>query len=167
MADSKASAMPAPPPQHYYPYLWSLSRLSSGTVFLLLYTADISTIKAKHGLHGNLYADDSQVYGFCRPNSIDVQHLRSVSTSCISEIGDWMKCNRVQLNSSKSEFIWCSSSRRLKYLDCNPFVIGSDAVQPKNEVRDLGFILDRDLSMTLHITGLVRTSFEIIRLMTS
>src|SRR6218665_1119492 len=68
-----------------------------------------------------------------------------------------MKCNRLQLNSSKSEFIWCSSSRRLKHQDCNPFVIGADAVQPKNEVRDLGLVLDRDLTMMSHITGLVRT----------
>src|SRR6218665_2951185 len=74
-----------------------------------------------------------------------------------------MKCNRLQLNSSKSEFIWCSSSRRLKYLDCNPFVIGADAVRPKNEVRDLGLVLHRDLTMTSHITRLVRTSFAILR----
>src|SRR6218665_2190477 len=121
------------------------------------------TIIAKHGLQGHLYAVDSQVYGFCRPNSTDVQHLRSVSTSCISDIADWMQCNRLELNSSKSEFIWCSSSRRLKYLDYNPFVIGADAVQPKNEVRDLGLVLDRDLTMTSHITGLVRTSFAILR----
>jgi len=65
--------------------------------------------------------------------------------------------------SSKSEFIWCSSSRRLKNLDCNPFVIGADAVQAKNEVRELGLILDSDLSMTSQITGLVRTSFAILR----
>jgi len=62
-------------------------------------------------------------------------------------------------------FFWCSSSRRLKHLDCNPFVIGADAVglQPKNEVRDLGLALDRELSMTSHITGLARTSFAILR----
>src|SRR6218665_1187627 len=104
-----------------------------------------------YSIQGHLYADYSQVYGFCRPNSTDVQHLRSVSTSCISDIADWMIYNRLQFNSSKSEFIWCSSSRRLKYLDCNPFVIGADAVQPKNEVRDLGLVLDRDLTMTSHI----------------
>ena len=38
-----------------------------------------------------------------------------------------------------------------------PFVIGADAVQLKNEVRDLGLVLDRDLTMMSHITGLVRT----------
>jgi len=74
-----------------------------------------------------------------------------------------MKCNQLQLNSSKSEFIWCSSSRMVEKLDPNPFIIGVDAVEPKNEVRDLGLILDSDLSMTTHITGLVRTSFGILR----
>src|SRR6218665_228061 len=90
-----------------------------------------------------------------------VQHLLSVSTSCISDIADWMKCNQLQLNSSKSEFIWCSSSHRLKHLDCNPFIIGADVVQPKNEVRDLSLVLYRNLTMTMHITGLVTTSFAI------
>src|SRR6218665_1274283 len=98
------------------------------------------------------------------PPTSRLQHLRSVSTSCISDIiADWMKCNRLHLNSSKPELIWCSSSRRLKHLDCNPFVIGADAVQPKNEVRDLGLVLDIDPTMTSHITGLVRTSFAILR----
>ena len=43
------------------------------------------------------------------------------------------------------------------------FVIGADAVQPKNKVRDLGLILDKDLSMTSHITRPVRISFAILR----
>src|SRR6218665_2383331 len=42
-----------------------------GPILFLLYTADLLTIIAKHGLQGHLYADDSQVYGFCRPNSTD------------------------------------------------------------------------------------------------
>src|SRR6218665_692791 len=96
--------MPAPSPQ-----LLSLPvasfRAQSWDQFIFSYTLYILSIIAKHGLHGHLFADDSQVYGFCRPNSTDVQHLRSVSTSGISDIADWMKCNRLQLNSSKSEFI--------------------------------------------------------------
>src|SRR6218665_1796471 len=40
-------------------------------------------------------------------------------------------------------------------------------IQLKNEVRDLSLILDRDLSMSSHITGLVRTSFAILRQLTS
>src|SRR6218665_677368 len=74
-----------------------------------------------------------------------------------------MKCNRLQLNSSKSEFIWCLSLCRVEKPYCNPFVIGTDAVQPKNKGCDLVRILDRELSMTSHIMGLVRASFAILR----
>src|SRR6218665_389400 len=89
-----------------YPYLWRPSRLSPGThSFPPLqsrhFTYNIETWTART----SIYADDSQVYGFCRPNSTDVQHPRSVSTNCISDIAYWMKCNRLQLNYSKSEFI--------------------------------------------------------------
>jgi len=48
-------------------------------------------------------------------------------------------------------------------LDCSPFIIGVDAVEPKVKVSDLGLTLDRDLSMLSHVTGLVRTSFVILR----
>lgn len=43
-----------------------------------------------------------------------------ISMSCISDIAVWMKCNRLQLNSSKSEFIWFSSSRRVENLTAAP-----------------------------------------------
>ena len=68
-----------------------------------------------------------------------------------------------QCNSSKSEFVWCSFSCRVKNLDCKTFVIGASAVQPKNEIHNLSLIFERGLSMTSYITGLVRTSFAILR----
>jgi hypothetical protein len=51
-------------------------------------------------------------------------------TNCIAGISDWMKSNRLQLNSTKTDFLWCSSSRRRKQLDQTPFTIGISAVQP-------------------------------------
>ena len=58
-----------------------------------------------------------------------IQLLRQTSTSCIAGISDWMKSNRLQLNSSKTDFLWCSSSRRRKQLDQTPFIIGIVAVE--------------------------------------
>src|SRR6218665_421554 len=55
-------------------------------------------------------------------------------------------------------FIWCSSSRRGGKLDHSTFLIGGDAVEPRNEVCDIGLILDGDLPMTSHVTGRGRTS---------
>src|SRR6218665_2099664 len=74
-----------------------------------------------------------------------------------------MQSTSAQFMQVRVHMVYRSSSRRFKHLDCNPFVIGADAVQPKNEVRDLDLVLDRDLSMTSHITGLVGTSLPILR----
>jgi len=87
------------------PYLWRPSRLCPGTnsfspLHCWLLTHNIQTAHAWSIAH--LYADDSKVFGFCRADPTDVQHLRLVSMSCINDIADWMKCNRLQLNSSKS-----------------------------------------------------------------
>ena len=56
------------------------------------------------------YADDTQIYGFCRPS--EVNDLSRRESDCIDEVSAWMKVNRLQLNPSKTEVFWCSSTRR-------------------------------------------------------
>lgn len=68
-------------------------------ILFLFYTADILPATSKNG---HLYGDESRVYSFCGPDFTNVQHLRSVSMSCTDTFSDWMKYNRLQLNSSTS-----------------------------------------------------------------
>jgi hypothetical protein len=74
-----------------------------------------------------------------------------------------MKSNRLQLNSLKTEFLWCAASRRQNFLDHSPFVIGVDYIQPADVVRNLGLLLESDLSMTNHISRVVSTYSGILR----
>ena len=74
-----------------------------------------------------------------------------------------MRHNRLQLNSAKTEFIWCTTSRRQHQVAKEPFHVGSDTVQPASVVRNLGLFIDEELSMQDHITNLVRTCFSILR----
>ena len=74
-----------------------------------------------------------------------------------------MRTNRLQLNSSKTEFLWCSSSRKQSQLDWTSFTIGTDAVVPAAAVRNLGLYRDNELSMKAHITSLVKAYFGILR----
>ena len=134
-----------------------------GPILFILYTADITKIIQKYCLRHHLYADDSQIYGFCKPSTSDEARLRDTLTACISEIAGWMKSNRLQFNSSKTELIWFSSSRRLDQLDNTPFPVCSDLVQPTNEIRDLGLLLDNCLALVPHITKVVRTCFGVLR----
>jgi len=49
-----------------------------GPILFLLYTADVVRIVKTHSLHPHLYADDTQIYGFCSPGSTVELH------SCVS-----------------------------------------------------------------------------------
>ena len=114
-----------------------------------------------HGLHPHLYADDTQVYGFCQPGATAQLELR-VST-CISDVETWMRSNRLQLNTAKTEVMWCASSRRQSQLPTDPLQLGQDAVIPVRAVRDLGIYLDSDVSMRTHVTKTVACCFAALR----
>jgi len=81
-----------------------------GPILFLLYTADLLQLVKRHQLIPHAYADDTQIYGFCRPAySADLCEKVSV---CVDEVSAWMGSNRLQLNHAKTEVIWCTSSRR-------------------------------------------------------
>jgi len=66
-------------------------------------------------------------------------------------LASWMRSNRLQLNTAKSEVVWCSSTRRQHQIPQSPLVVSCDAVVPVRVVRDLGIYLDSSLMMQTHI----------------
>src|SRR5208282_5569407 len=108
-----------------------------------------------------LYADDTQIYGFCRPG--DTAWLQSRVSLCVCEVALWMRTNRLQLNDGKTEFIWCSSCRRQHQIPDTPLMVGTDAVMPVRSVRDLGIYIDSDVSMRTHVAKTVSSCFSALR----
>ena len=96
-------------------------------------------------------------------NPSSTSSLHDSAERCIAHIADWMRCNRLQLNAAKTEFMWCASSRRQHLISKASFQVGSDSVQPCSAVRDLGLYVDSELSMNEHINRLVRSCFGILR----
>ena len=99
-----------------------------------------------HQLTPHAYADDNQIYGFCRTS--DVDSLVSRVSACIDEVSAWMKANRLQLNHAKTEIIWFSATRRQHQIPNGLVRIGRTSVQAVVSVRDLGVHLDADVTMT-------------------
>ena len=132
-----------------------------GPILFILYTADLIALIESHSLSPHLYADDTQILGSCRPT--DTAALRLRMQTCIADVGCWMSSNRLQLNTSKTEVMWCSSSRRRHQVPADSFVIGPDSVQPIDCVRDLGLYLDATMSMRAHISRLTSTCFGVLR----
>jgi len=112
-------------------------------------------------LSTHLYADDTQVYGSCRPSS--TAQLLDRMSECLADVATWMRSNRLQLNTAKSEVIWCSSTRRQHQIPQSPLVVGSDVVVPVRVVRDLGIYLDSDLTMRTHVAKTVSSCFAVLR----
>jgi len=81
-----------------------------GPILFLLFTADIIRLIESHCLNPHVYADDTQIHGFCRLAAAD--QLQERISTCIDDVALWMRSNRLQLNTAKTEVLWCASSRR-------------------------------------------------------
>jgi len=79
-----------------------------GPILFILYTADLTATVKQHGFHPHLYADDMHVYGSCRPSA--VANFQLHLSACIDDITSWMRTNRLQLNTSKTDLPWCSTT---------------------------------------------------------
>lgn len=71
--------------------------------------------------------------------------------------------NRLQLNPAKTEVLWCSSSRRQHQIPSGPVRVGNTSVLPVSAVRNLGVYIDADVTMSAHITAIVRACFAGLR----
>ena len=132
-----------------------------GPILFLLYTADVLQLVKDHGLLPHAFADDTQILGVCRPSETDV--LQSRLSNCLDAVSSWMAANRLQLNSDKTEALWCSSVRRQYQIPTRPVRVGCTSVQPVTVVRNLGIYLDGDVSMRTHVTTTIRACFAILR----
>jgi len=74
-----------------------------GPVLFLLYTADVLQLVKSHQLQPHACADDTQIYGFCKPSDVDT--LQERVSVCIEEVISWMMANRLQLNPAKTEVL--------------------------------------------------------------
>ena len=132
-----------------------------GPILFILYTADLSSVIERYGLTPHLYADDSQIYGFCRPG--DAAILSTRLTRCVDDVAVWMRNNRLQLNVDKTDYLWLTTPRRLTQLPTWPLSLGGNDVTPSSSVRDLGVIVDSDLRLRRHINTLVARCFAALR----
>ena len=138
-----------------------LQGLVLGPILFLLYATDVLQLIKRHQLHRHAYADDSQIYGFCRP--LETVSLQDRISACIDDVSLWMRTNRLQLNPNKTEVLWCSSPRRQHQIPSRPLRIGSTAISPVSSVRNLGVHIDSDLTMKSHVLTAVRSCFAALR----
>ena len=74
-----------------------------------------------------------------------------------------MSSSRLQLNSSKSEVIWLSTSRMKRKFQAAPLRMGKDWISPSVSVRNLGAFFDSDMRMSTHVSRITQSCFSTLR----
>ena len=85
--------------------------------------------------------------------------LKSKVVACIADIACWMKSNRLQLNLSKLEFLWCDTTRRLDLINQTTFHLDDGDVISAVLVRNLTTYFNANMDMLTYIKHLVGASF--------
>jgi hypothetical protein len=129
----------------------------------IAYTEDLTCLIDRYGISHHLYADDTQLIDSCRFKDISVSTERL--QQCIETIHGWCASRRLQLNPSKTEVIWfgtAASVKKISGIDSS-LRVGDAVINSVNVVRDLGVLLDSELSMKQHISKVTSTCFFLLR----
>lgn len=112
------------------------------------------------------YADDHSYYSYFKPSSTNEEaHCIRMLEDCAKIVGKWMNLNRLQLNSSKTEFIKFGSSTQLQKCIIEGIDIIDTHVNESISIKYLGVHLDNELSFCTHITEKCKTAmFQLHRI---
>ncbi|KAI2664186.1 Retrovirus-related Pol polyprotein [Labeo rohita] len=118
-----------------------------------LYMVPLSQIMRENQIAYHSYADDTQIYLALSPN--DYSPIDSLC-QCIDEINSWMCQSFLQLNKEKTEVIAFGSKEEV--LKVNAY-LDSRGQTTKNQVRNLGVILESDLSFSSHVKAVTKSAY--------
>ena len=82
---------------------------------------------------------------------------------CCDSVKAWMRKNRLKLNDDKTEVILIDPKEKRKSIELKSIRIGDSNIEIVESVRNLGLYLDADLSMSSHVSHVVKCCYFHIR----
>src|SRR6218665_2295803 len=124
---------------------WPTSRICSWASSLLFCLLQIfGLLLASLSLASRSYADDVQSYKHCSASGA-ASAIRTISHAT-DALNAWMSSNRLLLNPQKTQYIWLGPRQQLDKLDSESLSAEFPTFLFSTSVRDLGVILDQELS---------------------
>ena len=117
-----------------------------------MYTKPVSDIIQRYGLSHHSYADDTQLYMTMAHSNNDLRDGLARIELCVSEIREWMNQNMLKLNDDKTGLIVFASKYKQDLYNDLSITIGDTVVDCSSQVKDLGVIFDRVLSLRRHVS---------------
>uniref|UniRef100_A0A8C2F3V4 Reverse transcriptase domain-containing protein n=1 Tax=Cyprinus carpio TaxID=7962 RepID=A0A8C2F3V4_CYPCA len=117
-----------------------------GPLLFSIYMTSLGSVIQKHGFSYHCYADDTQLYFSLQPDDPTV--VARIS-ACLSDISSWMNDHHLQLNLTKTELLVVPANPSFHHNFS--IQLGSSTITPSRTARNLGVVMDHQLSFTDHI----------------
>ncbi len=114
--------------------------------------SSLGSVIQKHGFSYHCYADDTQLYFSFQP---DDPTVTARIAACLSDISSWMMDHHLQLNLAKTELLVFSANPSLHHNFS--IQLGLSTITPSRTARNLGVVIDDQLSFTDHIATTARS----------
>ena len=109
------------------------------------YIYDLNGLIAGYGFRPHVCADDMQVQASCRHDFADDLQFK-LSACLVLTLCDWMRANRLQHNTSKTEVVWSATSRLSTSNRHQPFKLVS--IMFRSQHASANWEADSDVFMT-------------------
>ena len=126
-----------------------------GPSLFSLYSQPLHNICEHHGLRIHMFADDVQIYSLCEDPKLEMIKFRK----CLADITEWANKNTLKLNNSKSKSLIIAH----KNSSIENFLLTDTNTKFEMSVKNLGFIIDRNLNFNSQINQVCRKSFGLLR----
>ena len=135
-----------------------------GPILFNSYIAPLSQIAKSNQVEDEKYADDEQLLLSFKPKQIGAQ-LEAINRieKCICEIRDFLHSNMLCNNNEKTEFLIIGTQAALKMLQLDSIKIDNVMIKAVSDVRNLGVIFDKHMTMEKQVNKMCRNAYFNIR----
>ena len=124
-------------------------------VLFSIYTIELGWILSHHSIQFKMFADDTQLYFIIN----NVEDTISTLNSLARDIKQWMTEKKFKLNEKKTECLIIGTKHDVtKYDDLKEVSINNEEIVLSRSMRDLGFIIDNNLTCNEQIQTVIKNA---------
>ena len=128
-----------------------------GPILFNIYSSSLGHLLRERMVGYHFYADDSQIYITASPDQVDAASTQM--EECVRLVSAWMSQHHLMMNNNKTEFLVLSSKHTAREIRLPNLDVCGHSVAPSDTVRNIGVIIDSNLSMDAHVATLCKNAY--------